>query len=48
MPIYMDNAASTRVNPAVLAKFNEVAKNLYGNPSSGMMKDFKHGHVSKM
>lgn len=34
MPIYMDNAASTRVNPKVLAKFNEVAKSLYGNPSS--------------
>ena len=35
MPIYMDNAASTRVNPGVLAKFNEVAQSLYGNPSSG-------------
>lgn len=30
----MDNAASTRVSPRVLAKFNEVANELYGNPSS--------------
>lgn len=36
-PIYLDNAASTSVNPGVLAKFNEVAKNLYGNPSSQHM-----------
>lgn len=34
MPIYMDNAASTKVKPEVLAKFNEVAKSQYGNPSS--------------
>ena len=33
-PIYMDYAASTPVNPSVLAKFNEVAKSQYGNPSS--------------
>lgn len=33
-PIYMDNAASTPVKPEVLAKFNEVAENMYGNPSS--------------
>lgn len=33
-PIYMDNAASTKISPEVLAKFNEVAENLYGNPSS--------------
>lgn len=33
-PIYMDNAASTKVKPSVLAKFNEIAKTLYGNPSS--------------
>ena len=30
----MDYAASTPVNPSVLAKFNEVAKSQYGNPSS--------------
>lgn len=34
MSIYLDNAASTRVKPKVLARFNEVAENLYGNPSS--------------
>lgn len=33
-PIYLDNAASTKVDPRVLAKFNEVAETLYGNPSS--------------
>lgn len=33
-PIYLDNAASTPVNPRVLAKFVEVAENTYGNPSS--------------
>lgn len=33
-PIYMDNAASTKVKPNVLAKFNEIAETLYGNPSS--------------
>ena len=32
--IYLDNAASTPVKSGVLAKFNEVAENLYGNPSS--------------
>lgn len=34
MPIYLDNAASTKVKPRVLAKFNDVANNYYGNPSS--------------
>ena len=34
MGIYLDNAASTKVKPNVLAKFNEVAETLYGNPSS--------------
>lgn len=33
-PIYLDYAASTPVNSRVLAKFNEVAENVYGNPSS--------------
>lgn len=33
-PIYMDNAASTRVKPRVLATFNDIADSLYGNPSS--------------
>lgn len=32
--IYMDNAASTKVNPHVLAKFNEIAEIYYANPSS--------------
>lgn len=32
-PIYLDNAASTKVNPYVLAKFIESAE-MYGNPSS--------------
>lgn len=32
--IYLDNAASTPVKSGVLEKFNEVAQNLYGNPSS--------------
>lgn len=34
MGIYLDNAASTKVKSSVLAKFNEVAETLYGNPSS--------------
>ena len=34
MSIYLDNAASTKVNPKVLNKFIEVAQELYGNPSS--------------
>lgn len=33
-PIYMDNAASTRVKDEVLAKFELIAETLYGNPSS--------------
>lgn len=33
-PIYLDYAASTPVNPRVLATFNEIAESLYGNPSS--------------
>ena len=33
-PIYLDSAASTPVKSEVLAKFNDVAKTLYGNPSS--------------
>lgn len=32
--IYLDNAASTKVNPKVLNNFVEVANNSYGNPSS--------------
>lgn len=43
MGIYLDNAASTRVKPRVLEKFNSVATNIYGNPSSehweGMMAE---------
>ena len=34
MSIYLDNAASTKANPYVLAKFTEIAETLYGNPSS--------------
>lgn len=34
MEAYLDNAASTKVKPCVLAKFTEVAETLYGNPSS--------------
>lgn len=34
MSIYLDNAASTKVKPGVLAKFTEVAERIYGNPSS--------------
>lgn len=33
-PIYLDNAASTKVDSDILAKFTEVAERLYGNPSS--------------
>lgn len=32
--IYLDNAASTFINDGVLKRFNEVAKEMYGNPSS--------------
>ena len=32
--IYLDNAASTKVSEACLNRFNQVAKSLYGNPSS--------------
>lgn len=32
--IYMDNAASTKINDNVLSKFVDVATTLYGNPSS--------------
>lgn len=32
--IYLDNAASTKVNERCLRKFNEIAETLYGNPSS--------------
>ena len=34
MGIYLDNAASTKVDSEVLAKFEEIAESLYGNPSS--------------
>ena len=34
MPIYLDNAASTKVKSSVLATFNKVAEDLFGNPSS--------------
>lgn len=34
MGIYLDNAASTKVDPYILAKFTEIADSLYGNPSS--------------
>lgn len=34
MNIYLDNAASTKVKPEVLEKFNEVTKEVFGNPSS--------------
>ena len=34
MNIYFDNAASTKVKPEVLDRFNEVTQNIYGNPSS--------------
>lgn len=34
MAIYLDNAASAKVNPKVLAEFIEIAETHYGNPSS--------------
>lgn len=34
MKVYLDNAASTKVKPSVLATFIEIAETLYGNPSS--------------
>ena len=33
-PIYLDNAASTRVSPAVLALMTEVMETAWGNPSA--------------
>jgi cysteine sulfinate desulfinase/cysteine desulfurase-like protein len=33
-PIYLDNAASTRVSEDVLAVMTEVMKTAWGNPSS--------------
>ena len=33
-PIYLDNAASTRVSPAVLALMTEVMGTAWGNPSA--------------
>lgn len=32
--IYLDNSASTRISDTALAKYNEVSKEIYGNPSS--------------
>ncbi|SCW64494.1 cysteine desulfurase [Eubacterium ruminantium] len=37
MEVYLDNAASTKVDKRVLAKFNNIAETLYGNPSSEHM-----------
>ena len=34
MGIYLDNAASIKVNPHILAKFTEIAEIYYANPSS--------------
>lgn len=41
--IYLDNAASTKVDPDVLDRFNSIATTLYGNPSS----EHKAGFVAK-
>ena len=32
--IYLDNSATTRISDEALAKYNEVSRNLFGNPSS--------------
>ena len=32
--IYLDNSASTRISDEALAKYNEISRNVYGNPSS--------------
>ena len=32
--IYLDNSASTRISEEALAKYNEVSRSIYGNPSS--------------
>ena len=34
MSIYLDNSATTKICEEALAKYNEVSKNIYGNPSS--------------
>ena len=39
-PIYMDNAASTKVKPEVLARFVDVAEKYYANPSSEHMEGY--------
>lgn len=40
MAIYLDNAASTKVKPHVLAKFVEIAETYYGNPASKHTEGF--------
>ncbi len=32
--IYLDNSASTKISDEALAKYNEISRNIYGNPSS--------------
>lgn len=44
MEVYLDNAASTIVKPEVLARFNEVAENLYANPSSVHTAGYEAGN----
>lgn len=44
MSIYLDNAASTKVNPYILAKFVEIADSLYGNPSSEHVQGYLAGN----
>lgn len=34
MSIYLDNSATTKISEEALAKYNEVSKSIYGNPSS--------------
>ena len=38
--IYLDNAATTPIDPAVVESMTEIMANHYGNPSS------THGHAS--
>ena len=44
MEVYLDNAASTIVKSEVLARFNDVTKSLYANPSSMHTAGYEAGN----
>ena len=48
MEVYLDNAASTKVDKRVLAKFNNIAETLYAEKNPVFIQKFYNMHYNNI